>query len=276
MSSKKRRGYVIPIGGAEEKEHDPRILRRFVELCGGTHATIAVIPTASQLKTTGPQYEHLFHDLLGAERVHVLAYRERRDADNLEWLKILRQVAGVFVTGGNQMRLTTVLGGTEVAELLRSRNANESLHLAGTSAGAAFMSEHMIAGGDEGPTPHEGMVTLASGLGVARKLIVDQHFRQRDRLGRLLSAIAANPQAIGLGLDEDTGAFLGPNDDLEVVGSGAVTIVDPSEMEATTIDQAPPHAAVSVTNLRLHVLSDGGHFDLKTRRARAPATRSDD
>ncbi len=270
MSSKQRRGFVVPIGGAEEKEHHPRILERFVELCGGKRARLAVIPTASQLKTTGPTYEHVFHDLCGVERVDVLNYLDRRDADRRDWLEILKRADGVFVTGGNQMRLTTVLGGTEVTSLLRERNRRDGLHLAGTSAGAAFVSEHMIASGEEGPTPHEGMVQLASGLGVVAKLIVDQHFRQRDRLGRLISAIAAVPQAIGIGLDEDTAAFIGPDEDIAVVGSGAVTIVDPAEMEFTSIDDAPAHAPISVVNLRIHVLTEGGHYDMKRRKATRP------
>ncbi len=274
MSTQKRRGYVVPIGGGEEKEHDPRILRRFAERCGGTRARLVVIPTASQLKSTGPTYEHVFHDLCGVRRVHVLSYHERREADRADWLALLREADGVFVTGGNQMRLTSILGGTAVSELLRERNWNDGLHIAGTSAGAAFMSEHMIAGGEEGPTPHEGMVQLASGLGVVTQVVVDQHFRQRDRLGRLIAAIAANPQTIGIGLDEDTAAFIAPDDTLEVVGSGAVTIVDPAAMEFTSIDDAPAHAPLSVVNLRVHVLTDGGHFDLKSRLASPPQPAS--
>lgn len=265
-----RRGFVVPIGGAEEKEHDPRILRRFAELCGGADGSIAVIPTASQLATTGATYERVFQELCGVGLVRVLPYRERRDARNRGWLEVLRNVRGVFVTGGNQMRLATIFGGTEVTALLRERNAEGGLHIAGTSAGAAFMSEHMIAGGDEGPTPHEGMVTLASGLGVVTRVIVDQHFRQRDRLGRLLAAVAANPESIAIGLDEDTAAFIGPDDRLEVVGSGAATIVDPARMEFTSIDAALPRAPVSVANLTLHVLADGGRYDLRSRQACPP------
>jgi cyanophycinase len=273
MSTKSRRGFVIPIGGAEEREHHPRILERFAELCGGAKAKLAVIPTASQLRTTGPAYEHVFHDVCHVGEVHVLNFLERRDAERRDWLEVLREVDGVFVTGGNQMRLTRVLGGTEVTELLRERNRRDGLHLAGTSAGAAFMSEHMIASGDEGPTPHEGMVQLASGLGVVAKVIVDQHFRQRDRFGRLMTAIAAVPQAIGIGLDEDTAAFIGPDDDLLVVGSGAVTVIDPAEMSFTSIDDAPPHAPLSVVNLKLHVLTERGHYDLKKRMATPPAPK---
>ena len=113
---------------------------------------------------------------------------------------------GVFLTGGNQLRLSTMIGGTEVAKAIRRRNA-EGMHVAGTSAGAAFLCEHMIAFGKEGASPRAKIVTLAPGLGLTNRVIIDQHFRQRDRLGRLLTALAYNPFAIGIGLDENTAAL---------------------------------------------------------------------
>jgi cyanophycinase len=125
----------------------------------------------------------------------------------------------------------------------------------------------MIAFGDEGPTPRAGMVTLAPGLGLTNRMIVDQHFRQRDRLGRLLSALALNPFAVGIGLDEDTAAFIGPDDVLEVDGSGGVTIVDPSGLESSSMGSAKPGEPVSMVGVKLHVLARGGSFDLKTRTA---------
>jgi cyanophycinase len=263
------RGYIIPIGGAEEKVRDPEILRRFVEISGGAEARLVIIPTASSLADTGPRYEAIFNDL-GASEVHSLPFDQRSDCARPDWLKILQEASGVFMTGGNQLRLSTTLGGTPVAEMLRRRNA-EGLHVAGTSAGAAIMSEHMIAYGDEGATPRSDMVTLAPGLGLTPLAIVDQHFRQRDRLGRLLTALAYNPRPIGIGLDEDTAAFLGPDDRLEVAGSGAITIVDPSEMEYSSMDSARRHDPVCVTGIRLHVLTHGAVFDIGTRVAQPPA-----
>ena len=259
------RGFIIPIGGAEKKVRDRKILRRFVEICGGARARIAIIPTASQLADTGSRYEEVFKDL-GVREAQSLPYEQRADCKREDWMEVLEAADGVFLTGGNQLRLSTTLGGTVVARTLRRRN-QAGLHVAGTSAGAAIMSEHMIAFGREGSTPRADMVTLAPGLGLTRRLIIDQHFRQRDRLGRLVTALAYNPEAIGLGLDEDTAAFLGPDDVIEVRGTGALTIVDPEDVEYTSMDSSHRHDAVSVIGLRMHVLTHGATFDLRSRQA---------
>jgi len=259
------RGYIVPIGGAEEKVRDRHILRRFLEICGGKTADIAVIPTASQLPETGAQYVAVFRDM-GVRSAQSLDYESRADCRREDWLEILEKADGVFFTGGNQLRLSTTLGGTIVAKTLRRRN-KEGQHAAGTSAGAAILSEHMIAFGAEGSTPRADMVTLAPGLGLTRRLIIDQHFRQRDRLGRLVTALAYNPEAIGVGLDEDTAAFLDPDDVIKVRGTGALTIVDPQDVEYTSMDSSHSHDPVSVIGLRMHVLTDGATFDLETRTA---------
>jgi len=266
-------GTLIPIGGAEEKLRDPKILRRFVELAGGAEARIAIIPTASQLSDTATRYESVFRDL-GVDRVRSFPFEERADCKQEDALEALGRATGVFMTGGNQLRLSTTIGGTPVADLIRERHANEGLVVAGTSAGASFMAEHMIAGGDEGSTPRSDMVTLVPGLGLSHDAIIDQHFRERDRLGRLLTAISYNPRPIGIGLDEDTAAVIGPDRSLEVVGSGAITIVDPSEMEFSSMDSAKRHDPVCLINIRLHVLVDGGSYDIETRVARASAATS--
>lgn len=262
-----QRGFIVPIGGAEEKIRDRAILRRFVEIAGGRDARIAIVPTASQLEETGELYEELFKDLR-ARDVRVLPFETREDCRNERWLEALGQATGVFLTGGNQLRLSTTLGGTEVTETMRRRNA-EGQHVAGTSAGAAFLAEHMIAFGDGGRTPRADMVQLSPGLGLTNEVIVDQHFRQRGRLGRLLAALSYNPRLIGIGLDEDTAAFLGPDDVLEVTGSGAITIIDPTDLEHSSMSSADSHSPVSVIGIRMHVLVEGGTFDLTTRQARA-------
>lgn len=260
------RGYIIPIGGAEEKMRDALILRRFVELCGGSEARIAVIPTASRLEETGDNYKSVFKKI-GAGRVRILHFEQRSDCERSDWLKRLEQADGVFLTGGNQLRLATTIGGTPVADLLRRRNAEEGMHVAGTSAGASILSEHMIANGEEGSTPQADMVTLSPGLGLMRLAIIDQHFRQRDRLGRLLTALAYNPRPVGIGLDEDTAAFIDPQDVLEVVGSGAITIVDPSEIEFSSMDSVDKHQPICVIGSRVHVLTDGATYDIVNRKA---------
>jgi cyanophycinase len=259
------RGWIIPIGGAEAKENDRDILARFVELCGGEGADIVVIPTASKLVDTGTRYEAIFREL-GAARVEAIDFDTRRDAEERSRIGRIERANGIFFTGGNQLRLSTLLGGTSVAKAIRQSNAHGT-HVAGTSAGAAFLSEHMIAFGEEGATPVAGSVRLAPGLGLTNRFIIDQHFRQRDRLGRLATALAYNPFAVGIGLDEDTAAFIGPDNVIEVEGSGGLTVVDAAELEFSSMDQVEEGEPVCLLGLRLHVLVKGSTFNLHTRRA---------
>ena len=228
------RGWIVPIGGAENKENDRRILRRFVEVSGGDEADIVVIPTASKIHETGPRYEALFRDL-GAKRVDVMDFDTRRDCHESNRLQRIEDATGIFFTGGNQLRLTALLGGTPVAQLIRRRNAS-GVTVGGTSAGASILSEHMIAFGDEGSSVIAGSVRLAPGLGLTNRFVIDQHFRERDRLGRLITALAYNPFAVGVGLDEDTAVFIDPNEVLAVEGSGGVTVVDASEVTFSSAD----------------------------------------
>ncbi len=263
----KERGWIIPIGGAEEKENSPQILRRFVQLAGGDAADIVVIPTASQLRATGPRYERIFAEL-GAERVTSLDFDTRRDAEEPSRLERLHQATGIFFTGGNQLRLSTLIGGTPVAKAVRVLNA-AGVPVAGTSAGAAFISEHMIAFGDEGSTPVAGSVRLAPGMGLTNRFIIDQHFRQRDRLGRLLTALAYNPFAVGIGLDEDTAAFIAPDNTVHVEGSGGITVVDAAEVQFSSMDSVSEGRPVCLLGMKLHILTQGATFNLHTRRADA-------
>ena len=264
-----QRGWIIPIGGAEEKENSPEILKRFVSLCGGDDADIVVIPTASQMSDTGQRYERLFREL-GAANVTSMDFDTRRDGEEKGRIARLASATGVFFTGGNQLRLSTILGGTSVAKSLRSMNAS-GVHMAGTSAGAAFISEHMIAFGEEGSSPVAGAVRLAPGLGLTNRFIIDQHFRQRDRLGRLLTALAYNPFAVGLGLDEDTAAFIGPDNQIDVVGSGAITVVDASGIEFSSMDRVAEGQPVCMLGIMIHILVAGATFNLHTRKASAGA-----
>src|ERR1700728_245716 len=261
------RGWIIPIGGAENKENDRRILERFVRQSGGADAEIIVIPTASRMNETGPRYEKLFREI-GAGRVGVMDFDTRRDCQEPGRLRRLEAATGIFFTGGNQLRVTTLLGGTPVAKLIRLRNAR-GVTVGGTSAGASILSEHMIAAGDEGSSMIAGSVRLAPGLGLTNRFIIDQHFRQRDRIGRLLTALAYNPFAVGIGLDEDTAAFIGPDETVEVEGSGGVTIVDASEVTYSSVAESVEGQPVCMLGLRLHILVAGATFNLHTRLAAA-------
>jgi len=261
------RGWIVPIGGAENKENDRHILERFVCVSGGDAANIVVIPTASRMHETGPRYERLFSGM-GVAQVATMDFDTRRDCQEPGRLRRLEEATGIFFTGGNQLRLTTLLGGTPVAKLIRMRNAR-GVAVGGTSAGASILSEHMIAFGDEGSAVVSGSVRLAPGLGLTNRFIIDQHFRERDRLGRLITAIAYNPFAIGIGLDEDTAAFIGPDETLEVEGSGGVTVVDGSEVSYSSMSDVSEGQPVCVLGLRVHILTAGATFNLHTRQAAA-------
>ena len=265
IETDQKRGYIVPIGGAEDKEGDTRILRRFLEVSGGKKARIVIIPTASNLVDTGSRYEKLFKKL-GAYEAKALPVTTRVDATKDEWLKYIDQANGIFVTGGNQLRLSTILGGTPMATAIRRANAR-GVTVGGTSAGAAILSEHMIAQGSEGNTPKAGLVTLAPGFGLTNRFVFDQHFRQRDRLGRLLTALAYNPFAVGVGLDEDTAAFIDDESKITVVGEGGLTVVDGVALEHSSIAETREGNVVSMTNVKVHVLVEGGTFDLSTRTA---------
>lgn len=260
-----QRGYVIPIGGAEEKIDNPEILKKFVELAGGKDAVICVIPTASQLDDTGERYENLFTEL-GAGKTLSLPISERSDAQKAEYVEALESCTAVFITGGNQLRLSTILGGTPIAKTIRQINA-KGVHVAGTSAGAAIVSQHMIAGGSTGIVPTEDGVNLAPGMGLINTVVVDQHFNQRNRLSRLLSAVSYNPFLIGVGLDEDTAAFIDSNNEFTVVGSGAITVVDPADIEYSSMAEARTGDALTLLNLKIHILAAGSRYNISDRQA---------
>jgi cyanophycinase len=257
-----RTGWLIPIGG---KLTDASILARFIELCGTRKPVIAIIPTASEESDMGAWYEKQFAKH-GVKYARALNFQRRSDCDDHDWVAQLRDADGVFITGGNQLRLTTIMGGTPAEAMLRDR-FQHGMPVAGTSAGAAVMSAHMIAGGDEGATPRSGMVTLAPGFGLTRDIIIDQHFRQRDRLGRLLTALSYNPALLGLGVDEDTAAFISPDDEIDVMGTSAVTVVDTRDVEFSSMHAAEPQDTVTMIGIRMHQLAAGARFNLRTRKA---------
>ncbi len=264
----KERGFIIPIGGGEDKQKEMLIHKKFVDISGGSDSDIVVVPTASQLEATGPNYNDIFRDL-GAGQVEFLPISSREDCDNPAFVEMLDRATGIFMTGGNQLRLSTILGGTLVAQKIRRCNA-AGIPVAGTSAGASIMSEHMVAGGSGASGPAEDGVSLAPGLGLTNAVIIDQHFTQRNRLGRLLSASSYNPFLIGLGIDEDTAAFIGPDDIFEVIGSGTVTVVDAGDMTYSSMWQAGRGEALSLLGLKIDILGEGCRYDLSNRQAYPP------
>lgn len=257
-------GTVIIIGGAEDKVRDRVILSRFVALAGGKDAKIAVISTASSL---GPEaaarYRQIFTDL-GVSTIRSIHAMNRSQANDEATAHALRDATGIFLTGGNQLRLSSTIGGTKMANAVLERFRHGAV-VAGTSAGASAMSSHMIAFGSSGATPKHRMATIAAGLGVLPGVIVDQHFQQRNRLGRLLSLIASNPSLLGLGVDEDTAGVVGPDHVMEVVGRGSITVVDGAGSD-TDAWEIKGHKPLMISGVVLHSLPNGYRFDLGRRK----------
>lgn len=256
---------VMIIGGAEDKVHGRQILQTFFKRSGGEDARIAVIPCASREPAIiGDRYREIFTEM-GAKQIEILDIREREQGDHPEWLNFAEACTGVFMTGGDQLRLCSILSETCIMDKIRMRAQLGEVTLAGTSAGAAVMGEQMIAGGGSGESPNRALVDMTSGLGIIPEIIVDQHFHNRNRMARLMSAIAAYPDKLGIGIDEDTCAMFEADGSFQAIGKGTVTVIDPGEMtytNQTTIDTNEP---LSVHNLRVHVLSHGDRYNLYKR-----------
>jgi cyanophycinase len=257
LSSVEGNSRLLIMGGAA----GPALLGRFVELAGAAGSRIVVIATASESpETTGKAYRERFEGL-GAGAVRALRLACRADANAPEAEAVLRDATGVFFTGGDQERIITVLGGTAVDTLLHALVAEGRVILAGTSAGAAMMSATMITGGDR-PGVAADSVRTGPGLEFLPCVLIDQHFAERGRLNRLLSAVARYPHELGVGIDEDT-AILTGGDSFEVLGSGAVTVVDAG---AATDIRVPPSGPIALAGARIHVLPAGCTFHLTGRR----------
>jgi cyanophycinase len=256
-------GPVILIGGAEDKLKARQILKRFVRLAGGDESNVVVVSTASELGDRTTQvYRRIFSDL-GAATVTGLNPQERSEAEDPAGPAALAAATGVFLTGGNQLRLTSIVAGTRLDSGLHLAHDRGAV-VAGTSAGASALAAYMLAFGDSGATPRHGIVQLAAGLGLVPETVVDQHFEQRTRLGRLLSAIAQSPSLVGLGLDEDTAAIVYADRTMEVIGRGAVTVVDGSRMQ-TDAYQLRRRRPMMVSGAILHSIPSGYWFDLRAR-----------
>lgn len=264
MQRKRVQGHLVLIGGAEDKVYSKLILQHFFHLSGGKGSRIVVLPTASNFPDVGELYCRIFADW-GASAT-VLSIENRADADSQENARLLKSATGIFLTGGDQLKITSVLGGTKVAEMLFRAYFDRGLALGGTSAGAAAMSSHMIITGQQGSIPRKGMVKMAPGLGLLDWVIIDQHFAQRERIGRLLSAIAHNPALLGIGIDEDTAIVVSPNRTFKVIGSGTVTIVDGSNIQYTNIYQLTTVKPVVLVNVTLHVLAEGFQYNFQKRK----------
>jgi cyanophycinase len=256
---------IMIIGGAEDKVHGREILQTFFQRSGGANAQIAVIPSASREPAiTGERYLTIFGEM-GAKAIQILDIRERDQTNDPQWQRAIEDCTGVFLTGGDQLRLCALLADTALMDNIRLRAQVGKLTLAGTSAGAAVMGYHMIAGGGSGESPNRSLVDMATGLGIISELIVDQHFHNRNRMARLMSAISMHPDRLGLGVDEDTCALVEPDGVIQVIGKGTVTILDPGTLSHTNQAQAESTDPISLHGLQVHILCYGDRYDLRKR-----------
>jgi cyanophycinase len=277
----KPKGKLIAIGGAEDKGTEVEkgeihknnlnffelgILRRIVEEAGGIKKRIEVITTASMIPNqVGENYLNAF-GRIGCVNVGIMHIRTRENLQNDEYIKRLKKTDCVMLSGGNQMRLTATLGGTEFLKLLRQRYQTEKIVIAGTSAGAMAMSNTMIYEGNPFRAHLKGEVKITTGLRLIENVIIDSHFEKRGRFVRLAQAVASNPGCIGVGLGEDTGMIITEGNRMEAIGSGLIVIIDGHEVIHTNIADIPEGNPMSIENMRVHFCARGNGYIIDERK----------
>jgi cyanophycinase len=268
MKAHGTRGPLIVIGGAEDRKGACAILGDFIRRCGGPKARLVILTVASEHpREVGAEYLEVFQRL-GVKQVCVRDVREREQAHAAELIEAIAGATGVFFTGGDQVRVTSLLGGTPADQMLHERH-EQGLVLAGTSAGAAMMASTMIVHGHSEATPRLGIVRIGPGMEFMHGTIIDQHFAQRGRGGRLLTALAQYPHQLGIGIDEDT-AMVVHGDEFEVIGCGAVVVFDAGATTYNDALQRHERERLAICDVKLHVLTAGFRFNLKQRRPIPP------
>lgn len=257
-------GTIIVIGGAEDKKGDKTVLKDVCDTIDKENGVVVIATVATDLpKETANDYTSIFQGL-GVKNIDVLDIKERADAYLSGNIDILEKASLVFFTGGDQLKITSLLGGTPLYTAIKSKFENGCV-FAGTSAGASAMSDIMIVSGWDEESPKKGTLKMSLGLGLIKGVTIDQHFAQRGRIGRLLTGIAQNPQILGIGIDEDTAIVVKDKERFHVIGSGAVYVIDGSNISHTNISQQNPEEVLSIFNIKMHVLKKGDKFDLIKR-----------
>jgi cyanophycinase len=262
MGTERPQGLLVIIGGAEDREGDCTVLREFVRAAGGVKARIAVMTAATSLpKEVGDDYIRIF-ERLGAESVDVVHTERQEDSEREASIRKVEQATGIFFTGGDQSRIVDFIKGTSLHQVIHQRHEAGAV-IGGTSAGAAMMPDEMIVGGASVSNPSVDAVSMSPGMGFLPGIVIDQHFAQRGRLGRLLAALVLQPAALGLGIDEDT-AIVVSGDEFRVIGSGAITVVDESTATHNNLDGLLKDEMIALCGVKLHILPHGYRFNLKT------------
>ncbi|MFZ5967060.1 MAG: cyanophycinase [Bacillota bacterium] len=260
----RRNGTLLIIGGAEDKKGKMEILKEFIKIMGSADSKLMVLTTATkQPEVVGDEYRRVF-EKLGVSNIDILNIDTRNDANNDDYISRIRKSKGIFFTGGDQLRITSIIGGTKAYDVLREIYNNGAI-IAGTSAGASAMSNIMIVEGDSNEPARKCTLKVAPGLSLFSNVIIDQHFAQRGRIGRLLCGVAENPDVLGIGIDEDTAIVVHTDDYFEVVGTNSVTIIDGKTIKNSNVSELKPEEILAITNITLHVLPKGYGFNLINR-----------
>lgn len=254
-------GNLIIIGGAEDKEGKKEILRAVCNSIDRTKDTLLVATIATEYpKEAAKKYKQVFSEL-GVKKIKILDISDRNESFKEGNLNLIREASLIFFTGGDQLRITSMIGGTPIYDELK-KSCEEGVFIVGTSAGASVMSDTMIVQGEDDDSPRKCTLKMSPGLGLIGNVIIDQHFAQRGRIGRLLAGIAQNPEVLGIGIDENTGIIVDKSGVIEVIGEGAVYFIDGSAITYTNVSELHCDEILSMHNVKLHILTDGKKFNL--------------
>jgi cyanophycinase len=266
MKTKHPKGTLIPIGGGEDKSDRIDVLKRVVEETGKKKPKICLITLATGLpEEVAQDYRNAF-DHVGTGKIYIIHYKNRIDADTDKNIDKIMNCDAIMFSGGDQLKLSSLLGGTKLIQLMKERYYNESnFVIAGTSAGAAAMSDTMIISGSSSHALVKGELELTNGLDFMDSVFIDTHFTERGRIGRLIHTVTCNPGVLGIGLGEDTAIILKAGDQIEVIGSGLVMIVDGTAINYTDLTEISNGEQITVQNVKVHVLGTGKQFCLTSR-----------
>lgn len=262
--SEKIKGDLIIIGGAEDKEGDKEILKKVCNSINKDRDLILIATIATEYPEEAfKKYTEIFEGL-GVKNIKGLNIKERSDCEEQKNIELIKAAKLIFFTGGDQLRITSLLGGTNIYDAIKEASLNGCI-IVGTSAGASIMSDTMIVKGEDDESPRKCTLKMAPGLGLVEGIMIDQHFAQRGRVGRLLTGIAQNPEVVGVGIDEDTALVVRDNGDAQVVGNGAVYILDGRNITYSNVSEQNSDEVLSMFNVNLHVLKEGDKFNLLSK-----------
>jgi cyanophycinase len=256
------KGMAVAVGGNEDKEHALFVLRKIVALIKNRSTLIEVITTASEMpEETGKMYQRAF-DKISNTTVQFMHIRAREQAENEQYIQRLKKCHIIFFTGGDQLRITSTLGGTVFLKTIINKYYTENCIVAGTSAGATAMSQTMIYDGESSEALVKGSVKVTTGIGLTQNVVIDSHFIKRGRFGRLMEIITSNPGHIGIGLGEDTGIIIRKGCLIEAIGNGLVVVFDGKHIRHSNISSIDNGKAIAVENMHVHTLVNGYGYDI--------------